>query len=83
MHYPPSALTQSLATWRPAFAHEEADLVAHMRSLVITDGKAAVAKRLGLTEFRLTGILRGRWPVPEEAAKQLGYRRIVRFERID
>lgn len=79
-HYPPSALTR-LATVAPRL-HEHCDVVEHVRSLVITDGKAAVAKRLGMKQERLTKILRGRCTVPDRALAALGYRRVVGFERL-
>jgi hypothetical protein len=84
-HYPPSELQKSsrFMPLMPSRFHEEADIVAHIRSLVITDGKVAVAKQLGVTQRRVSMILRGQWPVPIEAAEALGYRRVVHFERID
>lgn len=78
-HYSTAALKRAAKVWPP---RDERDMVAHIRSLVITDGKPAIACRLGITEVRLTGILRGRFKVEDRIAERLGYRRVIRFEPI-
>ena len=79
-HY--SAADLSRLALVPEPLHEHDDVVAHVRGLVIADGKAAVARRLGLREERLTKILRGRCAMPDRALAALGYRRVVRFEML-
>lgn len=60
-----------------------ADLVAVLRAqLDMPGGKRALAARLGISEHRLTQILRGSWPVPNDVAERLGFRRVERFEPI-
>lgn len=61
----------------------EDDLLQILRSQVAVEGRPALARRLGLTPFRLAQILRGRWPIPDDVAAQLGFRRVVRFEPLD
>jgi hypothetical protein len=80
-YYSPAAL-QRLAALGGPVPLAESELVALLRVRLERTGKAALAREFGLSAFRLTGILRGRWPVPDAVAEKLGYRRISRFERI-
>lgn len=80
-------MNQLSASWwkRAAAAADlvaEADLRATLRAELVVAGKATVAVRLGITQFHLTLILRGRGQLTEEIAEKLGYRRVARFERI-
>lgn len=45
-------------------------------------GKRALAARLGISTFKLSLILRGRAPVPDDVAERLGLRRVTLFEPI-
>jgi hypothetical protein len=64
-------------------SHTEDDLVAQLRArLTAAEDRHALARELGVTPFKLVGVLRGRWPVDDDLAARLGYRRITRFERI-
>jgi hypothetical protein len=61
----------------------EADLVAALLARLKTaKDRHALARELGVTSFKLVGVLRGRWPIDDDLAGRLGYRRITRFERI-
>jgi hypothetical protein len=61
----------------------EADLVSDLRArLVAAEDRHALARELGVSPFKLAGILRGRWPIDDDLAARLGYRRITRFEKI-
>jgi hypothetical protein len=45
--------------------------------------RAIAARDLGITPFQLSGILRRRFPVSDQVAGKLGYRKVVRFERVE
>lgn len=47
------------------------------------DARARLAAELDVTPFQLSGFLRGRWPVSDAIAEKLGYRKVVRFERVE
>jgi len=61
------------------------DLVDELRAQLerSPSGKAAVAARLGLNEQHLTRILRRKCPVGTEVAAKLGYRPVIRFEKVE
>lgn len=63
---------------------EEEQLVAKLRAGFRESGedKAAYARRLGLTELQLTFLLRGGGRVSDRVAAALGYRKVIRFERV-
>lgn len=62
----------------------EGELLARLRArLDGPGGKAALALELGITPFQLSGILRGRWPLGDDLAAKLGYRKVARFERVE
>lgn len=46
-------------------------------------GKLALARELGITVLRLTRVVRGTGVLPDRAVKRLGYRKVVRFERVE
>jgi hypothetical protein len=84
-HYSPVALEQAAGHPRraaPKLATEE-DLKASMRAqLGLGAGaKAVLAGRLGINEASLSKILRGA-PVADGVAERLGFRKVVRYERI-
>jgi len=60
------------------------DLVDELRAQLASSpsGKAGVAARLGLKEQHLTRILRRTLPIGAEVAAKLGYRPVMRFEKI-
>jgi hypothetical protein len=61
----------------------EVDLVSELRArLFAAKDRHALARELGVTPFKLAGTLRGRWPIDDDLAARLGYRRITRFEKI-
>lgn len=84
-HQSTSALQRAAKTWfaEPKLPTED-DLRQQIRDrLASTDDKHALARQLKVTPFQLTGILRGRWPISDQVAEALGYRRVTRFEPID
>jgi hypothetical protein len=76
----------SASWWKRAAAAAdlvaEDDLRARTRALLAELGKPALAQRLGITQFHLTLLLRGRGQLTDAIAARLGYRRVVRYERI-
>jgi plasmid maintenance system antidote protein VapI len=61
----------------------DGDLLGRLRvRLDEPGGKLALARELAITPFHLSGILRGRWPISDEIAEKLGYRKVVRYERL-
>ena len=73
--------------WKLATAaadlRSEGDLQALLRARLDAAGsKPQLASELGLTAFQLTGFLRGRWPIGDDLAAKLGYRKVVRYERV-
>lgn len=89
-HYSPVELERSAqrASAPPRSAARETDGEGEVRAalwarLSALGDKAALARELGLKPLQLTGMLRGHWPVSDAVAEALGYRKIVRFERID
>lgn len=69
----------------PEILATEGELVAVLRARLGDGpwGKEELARSLGITPFQLSGVLRGRWPVSDAIAAALGYRKVVRFERIE
>jgi hypothetical protein len=83
-HYSPSTHGRFALLWLsgPKTLTDE-DLRIELRDrLDLAGGKAELARELGITEFKLTGVLRGHWTVCDEIAAALGYRKVTRFERI-
>jgi plasmid maintenance system antidote protein VapI len=68
---------------RAAQLATDGDLLGRLRArLDEPGGKIALARELAITPLHLSGILRGRWPISDEIAEKLGYRRVVRYERL-
>lgn len=63
----------------------EDDVKARIRAQLdgTAGGKAALADRLGISTFNLSLLLRGRGQLTDAIAKRLGYRKVVRFERVE
>lgn len=78
-HYSAAALHRIV--FPPPVTEEDmrADLLARLKD---SDDRHALARELGVTPFKLVGVLRGRWPIDDDLAARLGYRRITRFEKI-
>lgn len=78
-HYSASLLERAT---RSAELQTDADLLARLRArLEEPGGKTRLMRELGVTRMKLTGILRGRWPIDDQVAAGLGFRRVMRFER--
>jgi hypothetical protein len=81
-HYPAGALERAT---KAAQLLTEDDLKAQLRARLAADAgnKSAVAESVGIRAARLSSILRGVWPVSDDVAQAMGYRKVVRFEPID
>jgi hypothetical protein len=78
-HYSPQSLQRLVI---PNLRTED-QMVAELRErLAASTDRHGLACELGVTPFRLAGILRGRWPIDDSLAEKLGYRRVTRFERL-
>jgi hypothetical protein len=45
-------------------------------------GTARIADEIGISDSRISGVARGNYPVTDRIAKGLGFRRVVRWERL-
>lgn len=62
--------------------YDEGEVKEELRARLRRVGKPALARELGIGTLRLSGILRGAFPVGDDVAAALGFRRVMRFERV-
>jgi lambda repressor-like predicted transcriptional regulator len=78
-HYPARVLDAQIMA-DELFAED--DIKAELRMRLRHSSKAELARTLGIGTLKLSGILRGTWPIGDDVAAALGFRRVARFERI-
>ena len=65
------------------FSEEEVRTVLRERFNAAGSDKQRFSRGLGVTPFRLTLMLRGRGRITAPIAKRLGYRKVIRYERVE